>query len=315
MPSCTFIATASSVVARGATPIIADVDYLSQNITPETIAPLITNKTKAIIAVHLAGYPCDMNSIMQLAKQHNLKVIEDCAQAHGARYHNQAVGTFGDVAAFSFCQDKIMTTGGEGGMLVTNNDEIYQRAWSYKDHGKDFDLIFNSDTSNKNNSKQSGFRWLHTQFGTNWRMTEMQAAIGRVQLTKLNSWVEQRRANANLLNTLLKDIPGLQIIEPPSTHYHAYYKYYVMLDLIQRPNNINKQEIITQMNATNIPCFSGVCPEIYLEKAFDNSVQHLQRLPNAKRISENAIMLLVHPTLNKQHMQYAAKILSKILKV
>jgi len=312
VPSCTFIATASAVVARGATPVVADIEIDSLNISIDTIKPHITSKTKAIIVVHLAGYPCDMDAIMQFARQHNLYVIEDCAQAHGAKYKNQYVGTFGDIAAFSFCQDKIMTTGGEGGMVVTNNQTLYQRAWSYKDHGKDFDLVFNKKTH------EPGYRWLHTDFGTNWRMTEMQAAIGRVQLNKLNDWVAKRRENAAMLNEHFSLIPQLKTIAPHEDYYHAYYKYYVFLNLEELNKDINKkinkQNIIDALTEQGIPAFSGICPEIYLEKAFENH-PHVKiptdRYPNAKIIADTSLMLLVHPTLDSSHIRTIASILQQ----
>ena len=192
VPSRTFIASASCAVMRGAKPVVADIDPVSQNITAETIARVLSPRTKAIVAVHLAGWPCDMDPIKKLARDRGLYVIEDCAQAHGATYKGKKVGSLGDVAAFSFCQDKIMTTGGEGGMLTTSNREIWERAWSYKDHGKSYAEVYKKD-------HPPGFRWLHESFGTNWRLTEMQAAIGRVQLNKLPQWVEKRRINAAVL--------------------------------------------------------------------------------------------------------------------
>jgi len=124
--SRTFLASVSSIVLAGAKPVFADVDVDSQNITVDTIKAVLTPKTKAIICVHLAGWPCDMPAIMAFAREHNLYVIEDCAQAHGAQINGQAIGSFGDIAAFSFCQDKIMSTGGEGGLVATNNSDCWQ---------------------------------------------------------------------------------------------------------------------------------------------------------------------------------------------
>lgn len=191
VPSRTFVATASSVVNCGARPVFADVDRHSQNITADTIQKVLSSNTKAIIPVHLAGWPCDMDTILELAAKYKLKVIEDCAQAHGATYKGRPVGSLGDVAAFSFCQDKIISTGGEGGMLVTNNQDIWNKAWSFKDHGKSYDAIYNQ-------THPPGFRWLHRSFGSNLRMTEMQAAIGRMQLRKLPQWHKQRNLNAEV---------------------------------------------------------------------------------------------------------------------
>ena len=183
--SRTFMASASCIVATGAVPIFADVDADSQNVTAETIAAVLTPRTKAVICVHLGGMPCDMDPIMALAAKHDLKVIEDCAQAHGARYRGRSVGSIGHIGAWSFCQDKIISTGGEGGMMVTDDEEIFKKCWAFKDHGKSYDAVYHREHA-------PGFRWLHESFGTNWRMTEIQSVIGRLQLQKLDKWVETR---------------------------------------------------------------------------------------------------------------------------
>jgi dTDP-4-amino-4,6-dideoxygalactose transaminase len=184
-----YFASASCINIVGAIPVFADVDLDSQNITAETIAPMLTVNTRALLPVHLAGWPCDMAEIMDLAREHRLKVVEDCAQAHGARLDGHIMGSFGDVAAFSFCQDKIMSTAGEGGMLVTSDEVAWRSAWEFKDHGKNFDKVCSDD-------HPTGFRWLHDSFGSNYRMTEIQGAIGRIQLGRLDQWVERRRYNA-----------------------------------------------------------------------------------------------------------------------
>ena len=222
VPSRSFIASASCVLLRRARPVFADVDADSGNLTAETIKPVISPKTRAMIVVHLGGWPCEMDAILDLARQYGLKIIEDCAQAQGATYKGRPVGSFGDAATFSFCQDKIMTTGGEGGMLVTNSEEVFKRAWAYKDHGKDFDLAHRPATS-------SGFRWLHESAGTNWRMTEMQSALGRVMLPKVPEWVRTRQRNAVRLNSALASISGLRVAQPPPHVSPAYYRYYAYL--------------------------------------------------------------------------------------
>ena len=226
VPSRTFIATASAVVARRGVPAFADVDLDSQNVTADTIRATITPRTKGIIVVHLAGWPCDMDPILTLAKEHGLFIIEDCAQAHGATYKGRPVGSFGDAAAFSFCQDKILSTGGEGGLLALDSEELWKKAWAYKDHGKSYDTVFNQEHA-------PGFRWLHESFGSNWRMTEMQAAIGRIQLGKLPSWVASRRCNAIKLHDMLKGSPGLRLVMPPVGIEHSYYRYYAFLETEQ----------------------------------------------------------------------------------
>ena len=305
----TFIATASSIVAVGAIPVFADIDPISQNITAETISPKITPKTKAIIPVHLAGYPCEMDNIMTLAKQHNLYVIEDCAQAHGATYQGKKVGSFGHFGAFSFCQDKIITTGGEGGMLTCQDTNLYQKAWSYKDHGKDYNASFRQEMS-------SGFRWLHHSFGSNIRMTEIQAAIGRKQLEKLPSWLNRRNQIASAYN---KAFEPLAIIETPQYNhhniYHGFYKYYLFINELQLSDGWTRDKIIAAINQQGVPCFSGICPEIYCEKAFINSPYKVNSpLPVAHDLGRRSIMLLCHPTLVDNDVDLICNTVTNILK-
>lgn len=303
----TFIASASCAIMRGAKPVLADVDLESQNITVESIEKVITPKTKAIIVVHLAGWPCDMEAILSLAKKYGLFVIEDCAQAHGAKYKDRPIGSWGDIAAFSFCQDKIMTTGGEGGMVTTNDEEIWQKIWSLKDHGKDYQTVHHEHAP--------GFRWLHHSFGTNWRMTEMQAAIGRIQLTKLPVWTQLRRRNAAILNEYFKTIPAFRVTEASSSIYHGYYKYYVFVVPEKLKHGWNRDRIMNAVQANGIPCFSGSCSEIYLEKAFtDLNLGPKERLPNAKQLGETSLMFLVHPTLTQEHMLHMVKVVKQVMK-
>ena len=307
VPCRTFIASASCTVVRGATPVIADVDPVSQNLTVDTISPLITPKTKAIIAVHLAGWPCDMDPIMALARRHGIKVIEDCAQCHGARYKGRPVGSLGDAAAFSFCQDKIMTTGGEGGMLTTNDPGIWEKAWAFKDHGKSYDAVYNRQ-------HPPGFRWLHESFGTNWRLTELQSAIGRVQLRKLPEWRAQRQAHAAILTESLAAAPGLRLTVPPPWIDHAYYKYYAFVDRARLRPGWDRDRIMGAVNAEGVPCFSGSCSEIYLEKAFtDAGFGPSERLPVARELGETSLMFLVHPTLSIADMKDTCDAVAKVM--
>lgn len=304
----TFMASASCIIMRGATPVFADVDLDSQNILPESIIKKITPKTKAIICVHLAGWPCDMDKINKIAKEHNLVVIEDCAQAHGAKYKNKPIGSFGDVAAFSFCQDKIMTCGGEGGMFVCDDEEVYKRCWSYKDHGKSLDAIERSKDI-------IGFHWLIESFGTNWRMTEMQAAVGRVQLKKLDNWVDTRRKNALKLASALKDIPCIHIPEPQPDIYHSYYKFYIMVKPEMLKDGWNRNRIMTEICSTGLSCGVGACGELYNEVAFKKffNTENPERLPNAVSLSETSLMFQVHPTLTGQNIDDAINIIREVL--
>lgn len=306
VPSRTFIASASCAVMRGAIPVIADVDATSQNITADTIRPLLTARTKAIIAVHLAGWPCDMDSILGLARDRGIKVIEDCAQAHATTYKGRPVGSMGDAAAFSFCHDKIMTTGGEGGMLTTNDGSVWERARSFRDHGTSYDAACKDQPSR-------GFRWVHDSFGTNWRLTEMQSAIGRAQLRKLPHWAAIRRRNAALLTKRLANCPGLRVTPPTDEIGHAYYKYYVFV----RPECLRAEQdrdrIMAAINAEGIPCFCGICGEIYLEKAFPEELRPPRRMTVAKNLGETSLMFLVHPTLSEQDMLDTCQAVEKVM--
>lgn len=322
--SRTFIASASCAVMRGAVPVIADVDPDSQNVTATTVEKKITKRTRAIVCVHLAGWPCDMDPIMELAEKHGLIVIEDCAQAHGARYKGRPVGGIGHIAAFSFCQDKIISTGGEGGMLVTDNEEIFKKCWAFKDHGKSYDAVYNREHA-------PGFRWLHESFGTNWRMTEMQAAIGRLQLQKLDGWVESRRAHAQRFNEAFADLKALRLTIPPAEIYHSYYKYYMFVRPEMLKPDWSRDRIMEEVNAAGIPCYSGSCSEIYLEKAFDvfrtgpSILRQTQeptgaevpgpdnRLPVAKELGENSLMLLVHPTLTAENIDDTVRVVREVV--
>jgi dTDP-4-amino-4,6-dideoxygalactose transaminase len=307
VPSRTFIASASCAIMRGAKPVFADVDPISQTLTAGSIRKVLSPRTKAIIAVHLAGWPCDMDPIIELACEHGLRVIEDCAQAHGATYKGRPVGSLGDAAAFSFCQDKIMSTGGEGGMLTTNDNELWERAWSFKDHGKDHDAAHKQQTS-------SGFRWLHDSFGTNWRLTEMQAAIGRSLLAKLPGQLEVRRRNANILSRRFGTLPALRVTVPPEEIGHAYYKYYVFLRPEWLRDGWSRDHLLQAVVAEGIPCFSGSCSEIYLEKAFPQDRRPAHRLPAARQLGETSLMFLVHPTLSVQDMLDTVRAVEKVLK-
>jgi hypothetical protein len=305
-----FVASAGCCVMRGAVPVFADVDPVSQNVTAETIRPCISPRTKAIIAVHLAGWPCEMDPILELADEHGLRVIEDCAQAHGAAYKGRPVGSLGHAAAFSFCQDKILTTGGEGGMLVTNDEAIWQRAWSFKDHGKNWHAVHRRNHA-------TVFKWLHDSIGTNGRLTEIQAALGRVQLRRLPGWLQARRKLAALLSHELSGLPSLRLTIPPAHVEHSYYKYYAFL----RPETLregwSRDAVVRAIQAEGIPCGSGICPEIYLERGFADRCQGrtAKRLPVAKELGETSLMLLVHPTLSETDVYDTCRAVAKVLGV
>ncbi len=306
--SRTFIASISAIVLAGATPVFADVDLDSQNISPETIAAVITPKTRAIICVHLAGWPCEMDGILELARVHNLKVIEDCAQAHGARYKGRSVGSFGDISAWSFCQDKIMTTGGEGGMVTTNDHALWSKMWSFKDHGKSYDAIYNRE-------HPPGFRWLHESFGTNWRLTEMQSAIGRIQLQRMPEWSRLRSERAACLNSACAEFDSIRIPSVPDYIQHANYKYYVFVREEKLKTGWSRDKILEALNALGVPAMQGSCSEVYLEKAFEGKAyKPKQSLPNAKQLGETSLMFQVHPSLTEEQINWVAMQIRSVLK-
>jgi dTDP-4-amino-4,6-dideoxygalactose transaminase len=305
--SRTFLASASSIVTSGASPVFADVDLNSQNITAESIGAVLTPKTKAVIVVHLAGMPAEMDAIMALAAKHDFYVIEDCAQAHGAKYRGKSVGSIGHIGAWSFCQDKIMSTGGEGGMVTTNDKALWSSMWSYKDHGKSYEAIYERDHA-------PGFRWLHESFGTNWRMTEMQAAIGRIQLTRMTDWTAKRQANGNTIDKVVNGLDIVRTVDVPEYSEHAEYKHYFFV----RPENLadgwTRDRIVETIVANGVPAFQGSCSEVYLEKAFDNTPWRPEkRLPNAVELGDTSLMFLVHPTLTLTEIEKSCQVIRNVL--
>ena len=311
----TFLASVSCVINAGAQPVFADVDAESGNISANTITPLLTERTKGIIVVHLAGWPADMDAIMALASLRDVKVIEDCAQAHGARWRGRSVGSIGDVGAWSFCQDKIMTTGGEGGMVTVNDRSLWSRMWSFKDHGKSWDAVYEQQ-------HPPGFRWVHDSIGTNWRMLEMQAAIGRIQLRRMSDWTAARSANAAHLRAALAPfagaggivrVPELKDAERQAGSVHAQYKFYAYLRPERLAAGWDRDRIVAEFNTAGVPCYQGSCSEVYLEKAFEQSVSRpAQRLPGAHQLGDTSLMWLVHPTLTDAEVARTIEVITQI---
>ena len=305
--SRTYVASASCAVMRGAVPVVADVDADSQCVTAATIRAAITPKTRAIVPVHLAGWPCPMDEIMSLAEEFGLIVVEDCAQAHGATYRGQPVGSFGHAAAFSFCQDKIISTAGEGGMLVLDDEAAWKKAWAYKDIGRSHDAVFQRD-------HPIGFRWLTESFGSNWRLTEIQAAIGRIQLGKLPAWSAQRRANAQVLIDGLSRAPALRVPVPPAHVGHAYYKLYAFVRLDELATDWSRERIMVEMTERGVLANVGSCSEIYRERAFiDRGWGPAETLPVAHALGESSLCFMVHPTLAKASLDHTVETVRKVM--
>lgn len=303
----TFIASISSVVNAGATPVFADIDADTQNIEAHTIAKVLTAKTKAIIVVHLGGMPADMDAIMALAAEYNLYVIEDCAQAHGAKYKGRSVGSIGHISAWSFCQDKIMTTGGEGGMVTTNDEQLWRAMWAYKDHGKSYAAVYERE-------HPAGYRWLHENFGTNWRMTEMQAVLGRIQLRRMPDWQAQRLANAETIWAAANECNALRVPEVAEGSLHAAYKCYVFVKPELLKSEWSRDRILSEIATRGVPSFSGSCSEVYLEKAFDGTgYRPAEPLPVAHELGETSMMFMVHPTLTAAEIKKTCDVLQEVM--
>lgn len=303
-----FVASASCVALLGARPVFADVDSDSGNLTAETIDAVVTERTRAVIPVHLGGWPCDMRHILELAEQRGLKVLEDCAQAHGARCDGKAVGSIGHAGAFSFCQDKIVTTGGEGGLISTDDAGFWEQVWSFKDHGKSWKAVYDQQ-------HDVGYRWLHEHFGTNSRLTEMQSAIGRVQLRKLDGWVEKRRRNAAVFAERLSSLPALRTPVVPANLYHAYYRFYTYVRLDALKVDWSRDRVVREIAARGVPCFVGTCPEIYRERAFESAgYGPVQRAEVARRLGDTSVALLAYPTLDSEHIHRWCDVVSEVIK-
>jgi len=301
-----FMASASCAISVGAVPVFADIDRDTQGLSANTIKPCITQKTKAVIVVHLAGMPVDMDEIVELCKTHNLYLVEDCAQAHGAKYKGKSVGSIGHVSAWSFCQDKIMTTGGEGGMVTTNDKAMWSEMWSYKDHGKSWDAVNRDD-------HPSGFRWLHESFGSNYRMTEMQAKIGRMQLDKMPEWHSKRSKNASAILNVCATLNWIRVPKVADYAVHAFYKAYVFLKPDMLPPKWDRDRILKMFDDLDVPVMTGSCSEIYLEKAFtSNETDYRAMCPVSHELGETSLMFLVHPTLTEDEIRKTCDALHKI---
>jgi len=307
--SRTYIASASSIANAGALPVFVDVEIDSQNIYPNSIQNSITKNTKAILCVHLAGWPCEMDEIMEIANEYNLFVIEDCSQAHGAKYKEKPVGSIGHIGCWSFCQDKIISTGGEGGMVTTNNEALWKKMWSYKDHGKNYKLAHQTTPSNV-------YRYIHKSFGTNWRMTEMQAVIGKIQLKRMNVWHAKRLKNANRIWSEARNCKGLRVSIIPKHIEHAAYKCYVFVETNLLKMDWTRERIIEEIKILGVPCYSGSCSELYLEECFsDSGIKPNVRLENAKKLGEESLMFLVHPTLSNSEIQKTCDVIVSVMKM
>ena len=304
-----YIASVTCVLNNNLKPVFADVDFNSQNISINTIKKIFSKKVKAIVLVHLAGMPCDMGPILKFAKKNKIRIIEDCSQSHGAKYKNKHTGTFGDISVWSFCNDKILNTLGEGGMVGTNSLKIYKKIYSIRDCGKNYSKI----TQKK--PLPTKFNWIHDYVGgSNYRMTEVQAGIGRYQLKQLNYWVKLRNRNSNLLRNSLKSYKSIYMPPIEKDFYHSYYRLYVYLNKKFLNKSFSRKKIIELLNKNKIYCNTGSCPEIYREVIFKKKNFIKKRLPVARKLSLITIAFLVHPTITFKNFKDKCKKIKEIIK-
>ena len=304
--SRSYNSSASSILRVGAKPIFCDIDSNTFNICTKSLKSKITKKTKAILCVHLYGYPCEIFKIKKIIKNSQIKIIEDCSQAHGAKIKNKPVGCFGTIGIWSFCYDKIISTGGEGGMISTNSKTIYSKIWSLKEIGKDYNKFYK-------NRKSINFPYIHDHVGTNARMTEVQSLIGRYQLKNLDSYIRIRNRNALILSSYLNDIKKINIPVIPKNITHAFYRYTITIQSeLKNPSNI-RNNIIRKIISKKIFCNVGGCPEIYNEKPFNLDLNASKNIKVANIIGKTSISFLVDNTISIKNMNVIGKKIRIIL--
>lgn len=285
VPSFTFIATATSVIRAGGIPVFADIDPRTYNIDPEDIRRKITDKTKAIIPVHLYGQPANMDEIKEIAEENSLYIIEDSCQAHGAKWRGRKTGSLGDVAAFSFYPTKNMTTG-EGGMVTTNDDEIAEKIRMLRNHGQ----------------KE---RYLHTELGWNYRMTNIAAAIGLVQLKKLDRANNRRRENAEFYNNIFSEVSGIIIPYTDERAYHVYHQYTVQVP--------RRNKVIESLRNEGVG-FGVYYPRGIHQQPVMQKLGFRAHLPVTERIVKSVLSIPVHPRLSEEDREKVAKALIKAVR-
>tara|TARA_B100000795_G_scaffold263833_1_gene243518 strand:+ start:742 stop:1899 length:1158 start_codon:yes stop_codon:yes gene_type:complete len=284
-----FFSSAACIVNTGHIPIFADVNLLTQNISLDDIKKKISKRTKAIICVHLAGLPCNIYDIKKLANKNKIKIIEDCSQAHGASINNKQVGSFGDVSTWSFCNDKIISTLGEGGMISTNKKKIYDFCKVYINHG--------STLQNKKSSEK--FLYNKDYFGTNLRITEIQSVAGLEQLKNLRKIQTKREKMSKSYFHIISKYQNYIYSHFPSTNIKcAWYRFYFFLKTDVKNYQKIRFKIIADLKKDNVKCFTGSCPEIYLEKSFKKLGNFkVTRLKNCKTLGETSVALDINHTL------------------
>ncbi len=321
VPAHTFIASGTPVLHQGATPVFADIDERTYCISPESVAGRVTARTKAIIAVHLNGHPADMGALLALAEPRGIAVVEDAAQAHGAGWGAignlqsaigdgksemwQKVGTIGRVGCFSFWEDKIMTTGGEGGAVITDDDALAERMRRIRHHGEG---PMAGDPSRRPSGAPQGARsYYHLELGYNYRMTSMQAATGLVQLRRLDEYVEARRRNAAYLSERLGEIDG---VEAPFVAEYAVHSYYKYIGWLRPETGIDISDFVRAVAAEGVPIsrrYPTPLPRQPVFRGFEAGA-----CPVAERLAGELFTLLVHPTVETGDLDDVAEAIRKV---
>ncbi len=286
VPSFTFIATANAVLLVGAKPVFADIETETFGLNPENVKEKITKRTRAILPMHYGGCPCKIKELQEIAEDHNLLHIEDAAESFGARIGDKKVGTFGDSAMLSFCQNKIITTG-EGGAAVTDSREIYEKLKLIRSHGR-------LETSDYFSSVEI---MDYVALGYNFRMSNITAALGISQLEKIDKLIEMRRRNAKYLNEELEQVKGITIPTPPENYYHVYQMYSI------RVNPKRRDEMIRYLAKKGIMTKVYFSP-VHLTHLYKNELKYTCRLPVTEEISKQILTLPMYPTLTKEEMKY-----------
>jgi dTDP-4-amino-4,6-dideoxygalactose transaminase len=327
VPSYTFIATSFSVCQAGAVPVFADVEKESHTLDPASVEAAISDRTRAILPVHLYGIVANLGPLLEIAQKHRLFLVEDCAQAHGATYQGKKVGTIGDVGCFSFCQSKTFTTGGEGGCVITDDEDVAWLCRSFRDHGYDvaerLRLL----------ELEAKLPYIHNTVGFNFRMTEMQSAIGLKELERIDHWnLANRRRNGELLIEMLQDCEQIRTLPlHTAERRNGFWMFPIVLD-IDSLNIDDAREFVQALEAEGIPAGPVMWPQCYQEKAFrehhgfgclnypfedpntrPEAVQYDQYYcENAAWLETRTFFVPCHPVYEEKHITWIGEAILKV---
>lgn len=301
-----YYSSVSCIIKNKAKPIFIDVNLNSHCFDENKIEEKITNKTKLILCVHLGGFPCNMKKIKKIAKKYNLFILEDCSQAHGAMIGNKFVGTFGDISVWSFCNDKIISTG-EGGVISSNKKKLFKKIWSLKENGRDYDAVYSK-------KHKFGYKWIHNHLGYNYRMTEMQAILGLNQLNKLNKNISIRNYFYQQIIKNYENFEAVKFQKIPKSYTNSFYRLYAIVNLNFIKSEWDRDRLIKYLNKIGIDCNVGSCSELYKEKGIKKYFKNNHILPNAEILSKNSIAFNIHHKCSEKYIEFVWKSLNKTIK-